>query len=44
MTKLNLYINCTQSLTLMAKGSGEVHLSGYFEPKNEQEMDEYFWE
>ena len=44
MTKLNLYINCTQSLTLMAKGSGEVHLSGYFEPRNEQEMDEYFWE
>lgn len=42
MAKLDLYINCTQAVTLSAKG-GEVHLSGYFEPKGDDMDDDMFY-
>jgi hypothetical protein len=29
---LDLYINVTQDVTLSVLGSGELHLSGFFEP------------
>ena len=31
---LDLYVNCTQNLTIAVKGPHEVHLSGYFEPQD----------
>ena len=43
MAKLDLYINCTQSVTILAKGQGEVHLSGYFEPKESDMDDDMFY-
>lgn len=42
MAKLDLYINCTQAVTLSARG-GEVHLSGYFEPKGDDMDDDMFY-
>lgn len=38
-TALDLYINCTQQVTLSVQGPQEVHLSGYFEPKGD-DMDD----
>ena len=40
---LDLYINCTQNVTLFVKGPSEVHLSGYFEPKGEDADDDMFY-
>ena len=43
MAKLDLYINCTQNVTLLVKGTGIVHLSGYFEPKGDDMDDDMFY-
>ena len=43
MFKLDHYINCTQNVSLLAKGPGEVHLSGYFEPKGDDMDDDMFY-
>jgi len=45
-SKLDVYINCTQSITLSVQGGSdktEVHLSGYFEPKGEDMDDDMFY-
>jgi nucleophosmin 1 len=45
-SKLDVYINCTQSVTLSLQGGSdktEVHLSGYFEPKGEDMDDDMFY-
>ena len=39
MQNLDLYINVSQSVILSVQGASELHLSGYFEPQN-NEMDE----
>lgn len=43
--RLDLYINCTQQIQLLVKGSGksEVALSGYFEPKADDMDDDMFY-
>lgn len=41
--KLDLYINCTQNVNLSVRGPGEVHLSGYFEPKGDDMDDDMFY-
>ena len=43
--RLDLYINCTQQIQLLVKGSGksEVSLSGYFEPKADDMDDDMFY-
>lgn len=43
MQKLDHYINCTQNVSLLVKGPGEVHLSGYFEPKGDDMDDDMFY-
>jgi len=40
---MDLYVNCTQNLTFSVAGKGEVHLSGYFEPKGEDMEDDMFY-
>ena len=40
---LDLYINCTQNVTLAARGPAEIHLSGYFEPKGDDMDDDMFY-
>jgi len=40
---LDLYINCTQNVTIFVKGPSEVHLSGYFEPKGDDMDDEIMY-
>ena len=40
---LDLYINCTQNVTLFSKGPSDVHLSGYFEPKGDDMDDELMY-
>lgn len=40
---LDLYINCTQHVTLSCRGPSEVHLSGYFEPKGDDMDDDMFY-
>jgi len=40
---LDLYINCTQNVTLSCKGGSDVHLSGYFEPKGDDMDDDMFY-
>lgn len=40
---LDLYINCTQNVTLYVKGPSEVHLSGYFEPKGDDMDDDLMY-
>jgi len=47
MARLDLYINCTQNVQILAQSVGEgkpeVHLSGYFEPKGEDMDDDMFY-
>lgn len=47
MARLDLYINCTQNVTLSVQAHGnklpEIHLSGYFEPKGDELEDEMFY-
>jgi hypothetical protein len=40
---LDLYINCTQNVTIFVKGPSDVHLSGYFEPKGDDMDDELMY-
>jgi hypothetical protein len=40
---LDLYINCTQNVSLSARGPAEIHLSGYFEPKGDDMDDDMFY-
>ena len=40
---LDLYINCTQNVTIFVKGPSDVHLSGYFEPKGDDMDDEIMY-
>lgn len=40
---LDLYINCTQNVTLAVRGPAEIHLSGYFEPKGDDMDDDMFY-
>lgn len=40
---LDLYINCTQNVTLYVKGPSDVHLSGYFEPKGDDMDDDLMY-
>lgn len=38
-TTLDLYFRDDQEVTFGVKGEGEVHLSGYFEPSQEEDDD-----
>ena len=39
MQILDLYINVSQQVSLSVEGGNEVHLSGFFEPQN-QDMED----
>lgn len=41
---LDLYINCTQNVAIYVKGPAEVHLTGYFEPKGDEQDDDMFYD
>jgi len=44
--RLDLYINCTQQIQLLAKGGSgksEISLSGYYEPKGDDMDDDMFY-